>query len=152
MAATVQSSARIPWHHRIEAVVVAGSSLLVAVSLIAVLVATTRLVTARSLDRASLDLKTARGTFYHLIANQAASAASQARLITALPVFRAHMTDSRLASDAATMLAMADAYRQQLGAEFSIVSDRDGTWIASPGWPARDGAQDRRSTIQPLVM
>src|ERR1700688_1645215 len=147
MTATVRTRAGIPWHRRIEAVVVAGSSLLVALSLAAVLVATTRLVTTRSLDRASLDLQTARGTFYHLIANQAASAAAQAQLITALPVFRAHMTDSRLASDAATMLAMADAYRQQLGAEFCIVTDRDGLWIGSPGWPG----QDRRSTIQPLI-
>jgi PAS domain S-box-containing protein len=147
MPATAPSSARIPWHRRIEAVVVAGTSLLVAVSLGAVLIATTRLVTSRSLDRASLDLQTARGTFYHLIANQAVSAAAQARLITTLPVFRAHMTDSRLASDAATMLAMANEYRRQLGAEFCIVTDRDGTWIGSPGWPAQDG----KSTIQPLI-
>jgi PAS domain S-box-containing protein len=147
MPASVRTSARIPWHRRIEAVVVVGSSLLVASSLGAVLVATTRLVTTSSLDRASLDLETARMTFYHLIASQAVSAAAQARLITALPVFRAHMTDSRLASDAATMLAMADEYRQQLGAEFCIVTDRDGTWIGSPGWPA----QDRRSTIQALL-
>jgi PAS domain S-box-containing protein len=147
MPATVRTSAGIPWHRRIEAVVVVGSSLLVAVSLGAVLVATTRLVTNRSLDRASLDIETARGTFYHLIANQAASAAAQARLITTLPVFRAHMTDSRLASDRATMLAMADEYRRQLGAEFCIVTDRDGTWIGSPGWPAQDG----KSTIEPLI-
>src|ERR1700687_2175171 len=117
MPATARPSARIPWHRRIEAVVVVGSSLLVASSLGAVLVATTRLVTTRSIDRASLDLETARVTFSHLIANQAASAAAQARLITALPVFRAHMTDSQLASDPATMFAMADEYRRQLGAE-----------------------------------
>jgi PAS domain S-box-containing protein len=147
MPATVATSARIPWHRRIEAVVVLSSSLIVGSSLGAVLVATTRLVTNRSLDRASLDLETARVTFYRLIANQAASAAAQARLITALPVFRAHMTDSRLASDAATIFAMADEYRQQLGAEFCIVTNRDGSWIGSPGWPG----QDRRSTIQPLV-
>jgi hypothetical protein len=58
MPATVRTSAGIPWHRRIEAVVVVGSSLLVAVSLGAVLVATTRLVTNRSLDRASLDIET----------------------------------------------------------------------------------------------
>src|SRR5579862_7420519 len=98
MTSTERTSAGIPWHRRIEAVVVVGSSLLVALSLAAVLVATTRLVTTRSLDRASLDLQTARATFYHLVANQAASAAAQTRLITALPVFRAHMTDSRLAT------------------------------------------------------
>ena len=132
MPAPVRTSARIPWHRRIEAVVVVGSSLLVASSLGAVLIATTRLVTSRSLDRASLDLETARVTFDHLVASQAVSAAAQARLITALPVFRAHMTDSRLASDAATMLAMADEYRQQLGTEFCIVTDRDGTHPVSP--------------------
>src|SRR6202048_2684486 len=147
MPATARTSARIPWHRRIEAVVVVGSSLLVAISLGAVLVAATRLVTTSSLDRASLDLETARGTFYHLIVNQAASAAAQARLVTALPVFRAHMTDSRLASDAATMIAMADEYRQRLGAEFCIVTDRNGAWLGSPGWPA----EAKGWTIQPLV-
>ena len=48
------------------------------------------------------------------------------------------MTDARLASDAATLDAMADEYRQQLKAQFCIVTDRNGDWTSNPGWPAGD--------------
>ena len=119
-----------------EAVVVVGVSLLVFLSLGAVLIAATRAVTNQSLARASDELETARSVFYHLVDNRAEFAAAQTRLITALPVFRAHMTDSRLASDAATIDAMADEYRRQLKAQFCIVTDRLGGWTGSPGWPA----------------
>src|SRR5262245_43737009 len=134
MAPALSASSRTPWHRRIEALVVAGSSLLVALSIGVVLVATTRLVTTRSLDRASTDLDKARAAFYHLIASRADAAAGQARLVTALPVFRAHINDPRIAADPATMHAMADEYRQQLDATFCIVTDRSGAWIGSPGW------------------
>ena len=113
-----------------------GLSLLVALSLASVLVVTTRTVTFRSLEQASGDLEAARAAFYLLAADRAAFAAAQARLITALPIFRAHMTDVRLASDAATLDAMADEYRRQLGAHFFIVTDAGGTWISHPGWSA----------------
>ncbi len=119
-----------------EAAVVVGVSLLVGLALGAVLVATTRVVTNRSLARASDDLEAARSAFYHLVENRAEFAAAQTRLITALPVFRAHMTDSGLASDAATIGAMADDYRRQLKAQFCIVTERSGGWTGSPGWPA----------------
>ena len=119
-----------------EAAVVVGVSLLVFLSLGAVLIAATRVVTNQSLARASDELETARSAFYHLVDSRAEFAAAQSRLITALPVFRAHMTDSRLASDAATIGAMADEYRQQLKAQFCIVTDRAGGWSGSPGWPS----------------
>ena len=119
-----------------EAAVVLGVSLLVFLSLGAVLIAATRVVTNRSLAQASGELEAARSAFYHLVDNRAEFAAAQTRLITALPVFRAHMTDSRLATDAATIDAMADEYRRQLKAQFCIVTDRDGGWTGSPGWPA----------------
>ncbi len=119
-----------------EAAVVVGVSLLVGLSLGAVLVATTRVVTNRSLARASDELEAARSAFYHLVENRAEFAAAQTRLITALPVFRAHMTDSVVASDAATIGAMADDYRRQLKAQFCIVTERKGGWTGSPGWPA----------------
>jgi len=129
---------RIPWHRRSEAMLVAGLSVLVAISIGAVLIATTRLITARSLDRASTDLGKARGAFYHLIANRAGAAAAQARLVTALPVFRAHINDPQLINDAATMQAMADDYRRQLDAAFCIVTDRSGAWVGAAGWTAQD--------------
>src|SRR4249919_3544679 len=129
MAGPAQSAARIAWHRRIEAAVVAGSGLLVAVSIGAVLVGTTSFVTSRALDRASTDIEAARGAFYDLVDRQAESAAALARLVTVLPVFRAHIDDPgdpsrdpRLAIDLPTIEAMAEEYRQQLRAEFSIVT------------------------------
>jgi diguanylate cyclase (GGDEF)-like protein len=119
-----------------EARVVFGMSLLIGFSLVCVLVVTTNALTSRSLERAAEDLETARTAFYRLTASRAAFAATQSRLITALPIFRAHMTDVRLASDLATLDAMADEYRDRLNAQFCIVTDRNGRWIGSPGWSA----------------
>ena len=126
----------LPWHLRLEARVTVGITLLVALSLGAVLAATTRTVTTRSLERASTDLDAARSAFYQLADDRAESAAARAALVTALPVFRAHMTDSRLAGDVATLEAMSEEYRKQLKADFCIVTDRDGRWTSKPGWPA----------------
>src|SRR5580704_1840925 len=124
----------LPWHRRLEAHVGLGVVLFVAASLVAVLVATTRAVKARSLERAASDLVAARSAFSRLADDRAEFAAAQAALVTALPVFRAHMTDTRLASDAATLETMVEAYRADLKADFVVVTDRAGQWTAGPGW------------------
>ena len=132
-----QGAARsLPWHLRLEARVIFGIAFLVALSLGAVLVATTRAVTTRSFERASTDLDAARSAFYQLVDDRAEFTASRAALVTALPVFRAHMIDTRLAEDIATLEAMGEEYRGQLNADFCIVTDRDGHWTSQPGWPA----------------
>jgi HAMP domain-containing protein len=118
-----------------EARVVLGVSAFVGLSLALVLTVTTRAVTSRSLERASGDLDAARTAFARLVANRAAFASAQTRLIAALPVFRAHMSDVRLAADIATIDAMANDYRQQLKAQFCIVTDGAGRWLGSPGSP-----------------
>src|SRR5688500_6615436 len=125
----------LPWHRRLEARVIVGVIALVALSLSAILVATTRVVTARALERTSSDLEAARVAFRRLVDDRAEFASAQSALVTALPVFRAHLTDTRLREDVATLEAMADHYRQQLKATFAIVGDRDGRWIARSGWP-----------------
>jgi PAS domain S-box-containing protein len=125
----------IPWHRRLEARLAIGGGLLVALSLGAALVAATRVATARSLTRASENMHAAQAAFDRLVDTRAESALAQTRLITALPVFRSHITEERLASDAAEMNVMADDYRRQLRARFTIVTNRSGTWIANPGWP-----------------
>jgi hypothetical protein len=125
----------IAWHRRLQTHVAVGISLLVALSLGAILLTTTRLITSRSLALASGELEAARTAFYHLADHRAESAADQARLITTLPVFRATMTEPLLAHDAATIEAMAEEYRQQLKARFCIVTDPAGGWTGSPGWP-----------------
>jgi PAS domain S-box-containing protein len=136
-----------------RAQVALGVSVLVALSLGAALLTTTRVVTRRSMTLASENLEGARSAFYHLADSRAEFAAAQTRLITALPVFRAYMTDSRLASDEATLDAMADEYRVQLKAQFCILTDRTGHWTASPGWPAphQTPPAAMRSTIEGAV-
>ncbi len=118
-----------------EVRVVLGLSLLIGLSLAAALIATSRVVTNRSLAQASDALQSARSAFDVLVRRRIDFAAAQTRLITSLPVFRAHIVDVRLAADRATVDAMVDDYRRQLNAEFCILTDRDGTWTSSPGWP-----------------
>jgi signal transduction histidine kinase/CheY-like chemotaxis protein len=126
----------LAWHRRLEARVIVGVAVLVALSLAAVLLATTRAVTARSLERTAVDLDAARLAFHRVVTDRAESASAQSALVTALPVFRAHLTDTRLRQDDATLEAMAEHYRQQLKAAFAIVADREGRWIAAAGWPS----------------
>ena len=68
--------------------------------------------------------------------------------MTELPVFRAHLTDSRLAADRPTVDAMADGYRRQLDADFAIVTNGEGDWLASPGW---EGAVGVTAPLRDLV-
>ena len=74
MSRPPSAPATIPWHRRMEARVAAGISLLVALALGAVLFATMRAVTNRSMSRASEDLATARSTFTGLLDSRAESA------------------------------------------------------------------------------
>jgi diguanylate cyclase (GGDEF)-like protein len=118
-----------------EAHVALGVSLLVALSLGAVLLATTRAVTSESRGRAASDLEAGRASLERLLEARAESSAALTRLITELPVFRAHVSDPRVVRDAHTMDEMTDRYRRQLGAAFCVVTDRNGESISRPGWP-----------------
>jgi signal transduction histidine kinase/ActR/RegA family two-component response regulator len=126
----------IRWHRRFEARVALGVLIVVAVTLAAVLMATAAIVRTNALRRAADDLRAARVAFQHLVDSRTEFAAAQLRLIAELPIFRAHLTDVRVATDSATIHEMADGYRQSLKAHFTIVGDPSGVWIASPGWPA----------------
>jgi predicted signal transduction protein with EAL and GGDEF domain len=130
-----------------EARVAAGVTVLVGLSLGTVLVFTTRAVTAQSLERAAQDFETTRIAFHRLVDSRAESAAAQIRLITDLPVFRAHLTEPDLAADAATVGELADKYRRQLRAQFCIVTDARGKWIGRAGWPKGEPAALLRPTI-----
>ena len=130
-----------------EARVAAGIGLLVAVAVGAVLLATMRAVTSRSLTRASEDLEIARTTFLRSLETRTESAAALTRLITELPVFRAHIPDSQLASDVSSMEEMSDRYRRQLNASFCIVTDANGHWIGQPGWPTATSAPPDLKTV-----
>jgi PAS domain S-box-containing protein len=125
-----------------------GVGLLVAVSLGAALATATRVATARSLTRASENMHAAQIAFERLVETRAESAAAQTRLITVLPVFRSHITEETLATDAVEMNVMADDYRQQLRARFTIVTNRRGGWVANPGWPGGEVSEPVAGSIR----
>ncbi len=127
---------RIAWHRRLETRVAIGIGLVIGASLSAMLLATVPLVRTNALSRASDDFEATRAAFDHLVDGRAAFASAQLRLVTELPVFRAHMTDPRLVADATTMDTMVDEYRRKVGAQFSVVTGSKGQWVASPGFPA----------------
>jgi len=130
-----ESSGSLGFLRRLETHVAVAVTLVVALALGAAWLAATRAITSGSLDRASTELDAARSAFYQLQNDRADFAAAQTTLVTALPVFRSYMTDSRLTSDFATMQAMTEDYRQQLKAAFCIVTSRSGFWLGSSGWP-----------------
>ena len=128
------------WHRRLESRLALSVGLLVAVSLGAALTMATRVAMSRSLMRASENMHAAQAAFERLVETRAEAAAAQTRLITGLPVFRSHINELSLASDAAEMNVMADDYRQQLKARFFgsaiSISGRRRRWRPSGGWPA----------------
>ena len=126
-------TSRIPWHRRLEAQVVTSVALVAGISLAALLAATSRVVSTRSLARADADLSAALATFNHLIDARTAEAAKETRLVAELPTFRGLLTDTAAADDTATMTAMVGDYRQKLGAAFGIVGNRQGRWVGRVG-------------------
>ena len=135
----------IPWHRRLEARVLAGVIAIVGLSLASLTVVTREVVSRQAISHSERDLDAAHAALTNIMATRTDLVATQTRLVTGLPVFRAHMTDAQLSSDVATMDAMAEMYRGELGASFTIVSDAHGRWLASPGLPK--GAYDRLTHI-----
>jgi PAS domain S-box-containing protein len=122
--------------------VAAAIALLTAAALGATLVATDRVVTDQSLRRGSEDLAGAREAFNHLVSERVNGAAAQVRLITEQPIFRAHLSDAPHPDDLAILRTMADQYPRQLGAQFCLVIDQQGAWLATPGWPEHAAAPE----------
>lgn len=117
-----------------EARVAAGILILVTLSLGAVVATATRVTTRRAVARAADDLERARTAFYRLVDERAEFAARQTRLITELPLFRSMMINPVVANDVATLTAMAESYRQNVDAQFAVVTSPDGRPMATPGW------------------
>jgi signal transduction histidine kinase/ActR/RegA family two-component response regulator len=122
------------FHTRLDFQVAVAVTMVVAFAITAALLIASRVVTTDALGRASAALAAARSAFYRLEDDRAEFAAAQATIVTAAPMFRAYMTDSRVASDVATMQEMTDEYRRQLKSAFCIVTGRDGVWLSSSGW------------------
>ncbi len=99
------------------------------------LIATNRVITDSALQRAQLDHEAAKDAFDRLVENRAWFASSQGRLIAELPVFRAHLSDPVIAADGATVQALAEHYRENLTADFLVVTDSSGRWVGQANWP-----------------
>jgi len=129
---------RTPHGVGMQVQVAVGLCGLVALALGITLFATTRVITRRSMDLAADDLGAARAAFSRVVVSRGKATAVQVRLITALPVLRAHLPTEDLQRDRPRLDALVDEYRRQLGAQFAILTDRRGVWTAQRGWP--DGA------------
>jgi PAS domain S-box-containing protein len=120
-----------------EARVAAGLMVLVALSVASVVLAASRVATRSAIARASDDLEDAQAAFYRLVDDRASVAAQQTRLIIALPIFRSVMVNPVVSRDVATLTQLADGYRNDVGAQFAIMTDPEGRPTAAPGWPAQ---------------
>jgi len=125
-----------PWHTRLEARFLLFVTLVTAVSVGAMLVAATRVITSSTLERDHRDQDAAKTAFDRLIERQGTFATTQSRLITELPILRAHLSDERLASDEATIQVLARQYRESLASDFLLVADARGRWLGRANWPA----------------
>jgi signal transduction histidine kinase len=146
------------WRARLEARLLLFTTVVTGVALVAMLAATQRIITASAVERIRAEQEAAKLAFDRLIERRGAFAAGQSRLITELPIFRAHLSDPRVAADHATIQALADQYRESVGADFLLVATGDGTWAgrsnwpegpgpdwsALPGWQRPNGAEGRR--------
>ena len=126
------------WRGRLEAKLLLGVGVITALLLVTILFATGRFLSADSAERSRRDLEAARAAFGYLVDARTRFAAAQTRLITALPIFRAHIADPRVVADTATLRAMAEEYRHDLVADGIVVTGPAGEWLVRAGWS--DGA------------
>jgi hypothetical protein len=84
----------IPWHRRLEARVLIVVTLIAGASIAAALLAAGQVLQRYSLTRSSEDLAAARAAFDRLVDSRGRFAATETRLITELPVFRANLAPS----------------------------------------------------------
>ena len=139
-----------PWRERLETRLLFFVTLVTGVAVAAMLLAANRIITAGAIERMHGDQDAAKLAFDRLIERRGEFASSQSRLITELPVFRAHLSDPRIAGDRATIEALADEYRTNVAADFLLVASADGAWLglsnwpggAAPAWTALSGAPD----------
>ena len=150
-----------PWRARLETRLLLFVTLVTGAAVVAMLVAANRVITAGAVERIHEDQDAAKQAFDRLLERRGEFATSQSRLITELPVFRAHLSDPRVAGDQATLQALADQYRASAAADFLLVAASDGTWRGRSNWPAPaapdwvtltgtprpDGSEGRRNLV-----
>ena len=124
-----------PWRTRLETRLLVFATLVTGLAVVAMLTAAQRVITDSAIARMREDQDAAKVAFDRLIERRGEFGTSQSRLITELPVFRAHLSDPRIAGDRATIQALADQYRSSAGADFLLVATGDGTWAGRSNWP-----------------
>ena len=97
------TSLSTPWRARLETRLLLFVTLVTGAAVVAMLVAANRIITAGAVERTHEDQDAAKQAFDRLLERRGEFATSQSRLITELPVFRAHLSDPRVAADEATM-------------------------------------------------
>jgi signal transduction histidine kinase len=125
-----------PWRARLETRLLVFVTLVTGAAVAAMLVAANRVITSSAIERQHQAQEGAKIAFDRLIERHGVFAASQSRLITELPIFRAHLSDPRLAADTATIQVLADQYRASVAADFLLVASGDGRWLGRSNWPA----------------
>ncbi|HET9266790.1 MAG TPA: ATP-binding protein [Vicinamibacterales bacterium] len=135
MASTPLST---PWRARLETRLLLFVTLVTGAAVLGMQLAAHRIITAGAVERTHEDQDAAKQAFDRLLERRGEFATSQSRLITELPVFRAHLSDPRVAADQATIQALADQYRASVAADFLLVATSDGTWLGRSNWPATD--------------
>ena len=130
-----RSRNEIRWHDRMEARVAAGVLVLVALSVAAVVVTATRVATRSAVS--SRGGHTRRRAVGVLSAGRRSCGVRGAADASHHRAARIPLDDDQPGrrEDVATLTQMADSYRQDLNAQFAIVSTPDGTPTATPGWP-----------------
>jgi signal transduction histidine kinase len=124
-----------PWRARLETRLILFVTLVSGVAVMAMLLAANRMITAGAVERTHEDQDAAKKAFDLLLQRRGEFATSQSRLITELPVFRAHLSDPRIAGDQATIEALANEYRASVAADFLLVASADGSWLGRSNWP-----------------
>jgi signal transduction histidine kinase len=127
-----------PWHTRLEARLLFFVTVVTALSVAAMLAAANRVITSSAIERNRQDQEAAKAAFDRLIEQRQEFARSQSRLITELPVFRAHLSEPQIANDSATIEALAGQYQQSLASDFLLVADSHLTWLGRSGWPGAE--------------
>jgi PAS domain S-box-containing protein len=126
-------SRTIPWHARLEASLLIAVTFVVAESLVAVLLATTKVVAYYSQTQSAEDLVAARAAFDRLTETRRQAASRTTRLIVELPTFRDLIADPIASADTPTLDHTTQQYCDKLGAQFCVVTNAAGDWIGRAG-------------------
>jgi PAS domain S-box-containing protein len=140
MRSSSTSPGFLPWHWRLEARVLLSIPIIGGLSLGAVLAATVGVVNNYSLERARDDLGAARDAFDRFVEERTDAAARQTRLVADSLAFRSAVGDSSEGAPLA-LSSLFEGQCRRLGANFCVVTDPRGRWIAQSSAPRERGSR-----------